>query len=360
MLVNKHTAAFTAAIPLPALGVVSYIRLPQDAEDPVVREFTSSDWPIFIVMLSHPEGVDTIDAAARDLQERLKRVYGVLDVAMAGNLEKEVAIELDPIWLERYGLTLDDVAHAVRSENIAIPGGMLKNHAKNYSLAATGEIKNPGAFQDIVLQSGPLRIRLGDLGQVQFKNTRPESYSRLNGTPSIALELKKRTGQNIVDVVEKAKAEIDRVRPSFPADTEITYSYDESRFIHDMIFDLENNMFTGFLFVLAVTVFFLGARNSLFVSLAIPLSMLMSFFVLELIGVTLNMIVLFSLIMALGMLVDNGIVIVENIFRHASMGKTRVEAAVDGAREVGQTDNRLDHHHLSGIFPYHVHARHNG
>ena len=308
--------------------------LPNEAQDPIVKEFTSSDWPIFIVMLTHPDGIARIDAAARDLQEHLKRVHGVLDVEIAGNLEKEVAVELDPIRLQHYDLALDDVAQAIRSENVAIPGGVLKNRSKNYSLAVTGEIKDPGLFKDIIIREDSLRVRLGDLGSVDFKSTKPESYSRLNGMPAISLELKKRTGQNLVGIVEKAKIEIDEFKPNFPEGTQITYSYDESKFIHDIISDMENNMATGFLLVLAVTLFFLGRRNSLFVSLAIPLSMLISFFVLELIGVTLNMVVLFSLILALGMLVDNGIVIVENIFRHATMGKSRVEAAIDGAREV--------------------------
>ncbi len=310
--------------------------LPSDAKDPAVREFTSSDWPIFIVMLSHPEGIGRIDDAARALQDRLKRVYGVLDVEIAGNLEKEIAVELDPIRLQHYDLTLDDVAEAIRNENVAIPGGVLKSQSKSYSLAVTGEIREPELFKDIIIRSDLLRIRLGDLGQVNFQNTQAESYSRLNGTPAIALEVKKRAGHDLISVVDKVKDEIEKMKPGFPPGTEITHSYDESRYIHTMISDLENNMFTGFLLVLGVTIFFLGWRNSLFVSLAIPLSMLISFFVLELIGVTLNMIVLFSLILSLGMLVDNGIVIVENIFRHASMGKTRSQAAIDGAREVAK------------------------
>jgi multidrug efflux pump len=308
--------------------------LPKEAETPDVRELSSSDWPIFIIMLSHPEGVARLDRPARDLQERLKRLNGVLDVTIAGNLKREVAIELDPLKLQHYGLSLDDVSAAIRGENTSIPGGLLRNHVKNYSIAVTGEIKDPALFKDIIVRSGPLKVRLAELGTVAFKPSAPDTYSRLNGQPAIALEIKKRAGQNILSVVEKVKAEIETFRAQFPAQTRITFSYDESKYIKDMIIDLENNMFTGFILVMGVTLLFLGLRNSLFVSLAIPFSMLMSFSVLELMGITLNMMVLYSLILALGMLVDNGIVIVENIFRHTALGKTREQASIDGSMEI--------------------------
>ena len=308
--------------------------LPVDVQAPVVRELSSSDWPIFIVTLAHPDGVAKIDKQAKELQERLKRMNGVLDANIAGNLKREVAVELDPLKLEHYGLSLDDVAGAVRGENMAIPGGLLRSAVKNYSIEVTGEIKDPALFQDIMVKSGPMKIRLTDLGSVAFKSAEPDTYSRINGRPAISIELKKRTGQNIIDVVQRAKAEIDASKAQFPAGTEIIYSYDESKFVKDMLFDLENEMFTGFILVMAVTMLLLGLRNSLFVSLAIPFSMLIAFTVLDLMGITLNMIVLYSLILTLGMLVDDGIVMVENIYRHALMGKNRVQASIDAAHEI--------------------------
>ncbi len=308
--------------------------LPEDAEEPQVAEFSSTDWPIFIVVFSHPQGVQRIDTETDELKDKLKRVPGVLDVDISGNLSREVAVEIDPAKLKYYDLTLDDVASAISYENTTIPGGTLENSAKNYALAVTGEIKDSRDFKDIIVSSGPVQVPLSELGTVNFAAAEPESYSRLDGHPAISLEIKKRTGSNIIDVVDAVKATIDQYRSSFPEGTEIVYTYDESDSIKETILDLENNMFSGFVLVLLVTFFFLGFRNSLFVSLAIPFSMLISFFVLQISGVTMNMVVLFSLIVALGMLVDNGIVIVENIFRHSSMGKDRVQATIDGAREV--------------------------
>jgi multidrug efflux pump len=308
--------------------------LPSEAEDPRVSEFSSTDWPVFIAVISHPEGVLRIDNQARQLKESLKRLPGVLDVDISGNLQRELAIEIDPAKLHYYSLTLDDVAAAVRGENASIPGGMLKSDVRTFSLAVTGEIRNPDNFNNIVVSDSPRTIRIRDLGHAGFTATEAESLARLNGSPAITLEIKKRTGANIIDLSGTIRDHIDTQKESFPEKTEIVYSYDASQYIKESIVDLENNMFSGFVLVLLMTLFFLGFRNSLFVSLAIPFSMLISFFVLQLSGITLNSIVLFSLIMALGMLVDNGIVIVENIFRHAAMGKDRAEAAVDGTKEV--------------------------
>jgi multidrug efflux pump subunit AcrB len=308
--------------------------LPEGADEPTVREFSVSDWPFFQVVLSNPEGVEIIDAAAEQFREDLEGISGVLEVDIAGNPEKEVLIEVDPVRLRSYGFSIDDVIGAVQSENTSIPGGRLQNSERNFGLSVTGEIEDPAEFANIFVNANGVNVPLEELARVRFGNAEPETYSRLNGTPAITLSIKKRIGANILDMADAVRERIDVITPSLPAGTSIVVTYDESRYIRDMIADLENNMFSGFVLVLLVTVFFLGKRNSLFVSLAIPFSMLLSFFVLQLLGITLNMIVLFSLILALGMLVDNGIVIVENIFRHATMGKNRVQAAIDGSKEV--------------------------
>lgn len=308
--------------------------LPDDAEEPAVKELNSSDWPIFIAVVSHPDGVAAIDAPAKALKDELRRIPGVLDATISGGISREVAVEVDPLKLHRYGLSLGDVSDAIRGENASIPGGVLRNEAGNYSIAVTGEIRDPEDFGRIMVVDGPVSVALSDLGSVSLRPARAESYSRIDGKPAISIELKKRPGANLVDVAAEAKKRIEASKADFPAGTDFLNSYDESKFIAETISDLENNMFSGFVLVLLVTIFFLGFRNALFVSLAIPFSMLISFFVLQAMGITLNMIVLFSLIIALGMLVDNGIVAVENIFRHASLGKSRFQAAVDGTREI--------------------------
>lgn len=309
-------------------------QLPADADRPNVREFSISDWPMFVVVLSHEDGVEVIDHAARMMRDELRRVNGVLDIEVAGNPQRELAVELDPFRMETYGLSINDVTGAIRREHVSIPAGSLESQEKNYALSVTGEITDPQHFRDIMVSSGQVTVPLSSVASVAFQNAADETMSRLNGTPAITLSVKKRLGANILDLAGALQERIAELEEDLPQGTQVYVSYDESLYIRDMLMDLENNMATGFVLVLLVTVFFLGFRNSLFVSMAIPLSMLLSFFVLQLMGITLNMIVLFSLILALGMLVDNGIVIVENIFRHQAMGKSRVQAAVDGTTEV--------------------------
>lgn len=308
--------------------------LPEDTEEPVVQELSSSSFPILIISLSHKDGLAVIDNTAEDLEEELRRVQGVLDVEIAGNLERKVIIEIDPVKLSYYNLSIDDVSGAVQVANAAIPGGILKSRARTYSIAINSEIRTPEQFENIMVQSGDISVPLNKIATVSFTYDEPETYSRFNGEPAITLSLTKRSGQNIIRIVDQVKALIDSLQTGFPRGTTVNYVYDESNYIRLIISDLENNMFSGFLLVLLITIIFMGFVNSLFVSLAIPFSMLLSFTVLQLMGITLNMVVLFSLILALGMLVDNGIVIVENIFRHGTMGKSQRQAAIDGTSEV--------------------------
>lgn len=309
--------------------------LPEDASDPFIKEVTMSDWaPVMTIVLSHPKGSTVIDNFAKDLQEKLNSVDGVLDTSMSGDQSWELAIELDPLKLEHYDLSISDVQYAIMGEHTTIPGGILKNSKKSFSLSVTGEIKEVEEFKNITVKSGGRKVKLKDLGSVLFKPEERESVARINGHEAITLQVKKKVGANVVKLIDDAKVVIDQMEGDLPKGGEIIITNDASIGINDMIKDLENNMFTSIILVLLVTFLFLGKTNSIFVSIAIPFSMLISFAVLQIMGITLNQMVLFSLILALGMLVDNGIVIVENIFRHASMGKSRIEAAIDGTKEV--------------------------
>ncbi len=313
---------------------IAKAELPVDAEEPVIKELSSSDWPIYRVVLSHPDGLEKIDKAAVLVEDELKRIRGVLDINVYGKLEKEVLIEIDPMKLEKYNFSMNSIIDAIRSENTSIPGGILKNKVKNYSLSVTGEIKNPADFSDIIISANGVKVPLRELGKASFSWKEPETYSRINGNPCISFEVTKRSGENIIKIVERVEKKLEELKSSLPDETEVLVSYDESDDIQSMVMDLENNIFSALVLVMIVTVFFIGGINAVFVSLAIPFSMFMSFVVLQFMGISLNMIVLFSLVIALGMLVDNGIVIVENIFRHAAMGKNRKKAALEGAAEV--------------------------
>lgn len=313
---------------------VAKAELPADAEEPIVKELNFSDQPIFIAVLSNPGGLEIIEKTAEHLEESFKRVPGVLDVNVAGKLEKEVAITIDPARMKHYGLNFGDISKAISEEHKTIPGGELKSNATQFVLSVTGEIKDPQRFEDILITNKSKQFRLGDFAQVEFTYKDPETISRINSTPSISLSVTKRSGENLLRIVDEIKAIMEEEKANFPDGTEFQYSFDESKNIRNMVSDLENNILSGLVLVFAVTFFFLGFYNALFVGLAIPFSMLISFFILQAAGITLNMVVLFSLVLALGMLVDNGIVIVENIYRHTTLGKNVVQSSIDGTKEV--------------------------
>ena len=241
--------------------------LPEDANDPVVQEVNISDWPIFSLAVSHPDGVDRLTEPAKELRDRLKRIPGVLNVSISGSPVKEVAIDIDPFKLQHYGLSLDDVSSAIRGENTSVPGGILRGDVYDYSIFVTGGIVDVQDFSRIKVNAGPVSVPLGQLGEISLRQSKAESLARIDGKSAITLDIKKRTGANLVSIADTAKRLIKEGESLFPAGTILTESYDESRQIRDTIFDLENNMFSGFILVLLITILFLGKRNAFFVEI---------------------------------------------------------------------------------------------
>jgi len=310
--------------------------LPGDAKDPVVKELNFSNMPIFVISLSGDYESERLDRIGEDLKDRMKTLPGVLNADLTGKQEKEVAIDADPYRMKQYGVSLDDLMKTVQNQHRNIPGGTLKAAGTRFSISLTGELADPDAFADLIVRAkGANLVRVRDVADVHFGYARDRATAfRLHGKNSLAISLTKRPGSNIVQLVDEAKKMVEEMRPGWPQGTEVKYTLDQSIAIRRMFRELVNHILTGIVLVFVVLTFFLGARNSFFISTAIPFSMLMGFLVLDYSGITLNMVVLFSLVIALGMLVDDGIVVVENIYRHLTMGKTRVQAAIDGTKEV--------------------------
>jgi CzcA family heavy metal efflux pump len=310
--------------------------LPEDTRDDLlIMEISSSDWPIMQVNLAGDYDLYLLKKTGEDLQEELEQIPGVLSVDLFGGVENEVQVMVDPERLEFYGLGLVDVQDAIALQNLTIPGGKLSLGQFDYKVRVPGEVDEVDEILDFVVNPGvspPVYIR--DVATVSFGIKDRETISRVNGQDAVTLSVKKRTGENIIDIAEQVRATIDRLAPTFPAGTEISIVGDQSDEIATMVHELENNIISGLILVVAVLFLFLGFTNSLFVGVAIPFSMLITFIALRVFGITLNMVALFSLILALGMLVDNAIVIVENIFRHRGMDKSADEASRDGAHQV--------------------------
>ncbi|MBL8026671.1 MAG: efflux RND transporter permease subunit [Fibrobacteres bacterium] len=310
--------------------------LPTDAQDPITQELNFSSIPIANVALYADYDIERLEAIAENLKEELGKIPGILEIKILGKQDREIAIDADPALLQQYDLTLHDIVQAVQTSHRNIPGGTMKTAGYRFSIKVTGELTDPQAFNDLIVRSQNGRqIRVRDVATVSFKYVRDrQSISRTNGKPSLTITVAKRTGEDIVRIVDEAKKVIESSKSKWPAGTYSEVTFDMSRSIKSMVHELENHLIMGMVLVLLVLSFFLGGRNSLFISTAIPFSMGMGFIVLNYMGVTLNMVVLFSLVMALGMLVDDGIVVVENIYRHLQMGKDRFQAALDGTKEV--------------------------
>jgi multidrug efflux pump len=312
------------------------VDFPTDAEDPVLQEINFSDIPILQVNLSGEVGPVALKNLAEDLQDELEALPGVLRVNLIGGIEREVQVHVDPERLQLFGLSLDDVIDAVRDENVSIPGGDLKLGDSKYAVRVPGEVGDPlevGSFVIKARAGAPVFVR--DVAEVKFGLEDRTSYARIDGEESVALAVQKRTGANIIEVADAVKEIVGEVEGRWPTGVKATLLGDQSKDIRQMVTDLENNILSGLILVVLVLMFAMGFRNSLFVGFAIPMSMLLTFVVLQSSGTTLNMVVLFAMILSVGMLVDNGIVVVENIYRHMQEGKSRDQAASDATREVG-------------------------
>jgi multidrug efflux pump len=312
--------------------------LPQDPRDDLmVMEISASDiFPVMNVNISGEYDLSALKEVGEDLQERLEQIPGVLSVDLAGGVEHEVRVDVDPERLAFYDLGLTDVQDAIALQNVTIPGGKLSLGTYDYKVRVPGEVRDVAEILDFVVNPGiepPVYVR--DVAEVSFGIKDRETIARVNGRDAVTLTVKKRSGENIIAIADRCREVIDEMRPAFPAGTEVSIVGDQSQFVRDMVAELENNILSGLILVVAVLLAFLGFTNSLFVGVAIPFSMLISFIVLRGISTTLNMVVLFSLILVLGMLVDNAIVIVENVFRHRGKGMDAAEAASVGTSQVG-------------------------
>ena len=310
--------------------------LPSDLEDdPLISEANFSDMPTMQVVLSGPFSLKRLKVFAEDIEDRLESVKGVLDARLIGGLEREIHVEFDLDRVGAYNVPFSALVDSVQKGNVNMPGGSMNIGDARYQVRVPEDFQHPSEINNIVafVRDGkPVYLR--DIATIRDHYKDPATRSRLNGENAVTLQIIKRSGENIIEVNDGVVAALDEVRHLMPPTLNISTTGDKADEVRTMVSDLENNILTGLVLVLGVVLLFIGGRSAIFVSIAIPLSMLITFVLLRMLDITLNMVVLFSLILALGMLVDNGIVIVENIYRHMQEGKSRYRAAMDGTNEV--------------------------
>lgn len=291
--------------------------LPNDILEPVVSEINISEFPIMYVNVGGPYGVARLKTIADEVKKKIEAVQGVLRVDLTGGLEPEIQVNCDVHLLNEYRIGFDDVVNAIRNENVSIPGGSIDTKDLTYSVRIPGEYKDVKPIEDIVikLQGGkPIYVR--DVAQVYASFEDRKTYSRLNGNEVVTLAVRKRAGENLVRIAHQVKQIVESTRATLPPSVKIDITNDQSTLINRMVFELENSIMTGMFLVVVCLFMFFGFKNSLLISTAIPLSMLVGFTILSMYGITLNIVVLFSLVLVLGILVDDAIVVIENIYRH--------------------------------------------
>ena len=305
--------------------------LPMATDDPEVHEVNFNLFPVVVVILSGDAPDRALYRIARDLKDEIEGIGAVLEVNIAGNRNEVVEVIVDPLRLESYGLDPALAAATVKSSNMLVAAGVQDTGKGRFS------IKVPGLFESIrdiadlpVLVDGDAVVRVRDIAEVRRTFRDPTSFARVNGKTAVALEVSKRTGENVIETIEQVRAVVEGKQAQWPQTlretVEVSYSQDRSDQIRTMLNDLQNSVISAVLLVMVVVISALGVRSGLLVGIAIPGSFLAALLTLFLIDVSLNIVVLFSLILAVGMLVDGAIVVTEFAERKLSEGIPRHRA----------------------------------
>jgi len=309
--------------------------LPADTEEPTVNEVNFSLFPVLAVILSGDVPERTLLHAARDLKDRIESIPAVLKADIAGDRDELVEVIVDPMRVESYGLNPAEVAQLFNRSNRLVAAGNLDTGAGRFA------VKVPGLFETVediwnmpVKVNGDAVVRFRDIAEIRRTFKDPESFARVDGKPAIALEITKRTGENIIETIEQVRAVVEAERAFFPAAMEVTYAQDRSQDIRTMLGDLENNLAVTVLLVMIIVVATLGVRTSTLIIVAVPGSFLTAMLVLAGMGHTINIVVLFGLILAAGNVVDGAIVVTEYADRKMAEGMGRRRAYALAARRM--------------------------
>lgn len=303
---------------------------------PNVFEINFSEFPIMTVNISGDYSNDELRSFGEYLQNEIEKLSEISEVKLKGTSEKEIQIDVDWKQMQAKQISFDDIANAIAMENITMSAGERNFNGYNRSVRVVGEFKSVEEIENIIIKSefqNPVFIK--DIATVVEGVEDPTSIARSDRLPVVSLDVIKRAGENLLSASDQIKEIVDKAKANkFPEDLKVTIFNDQSINTRDQVANLQNSIISGVILVVLVLLFFLGLRNAMFVGLAIPLSMLMGILILNIMGITLNVVVLFSLILALGMLVDNSIVVVENIYRYMQEGYSGMDAAKKAAGEV--------------------------
>jgi multidrug efflux pump subunit AcrB len=312
--------------------------LPDDLlNDPLVKDIDLTEFPIITINLSGDYSTVELRKYAEYLQDEIETFKEISRVDIKGVNDREIRIIADPYKLQSMNLSFRDIETAVTSENISMSGGEVKVNGTARSIRILGEFDNVDEIRNIIVKQVEGEVKyLKDVATVVDGFEDPTNYARLNRHPVVSLQVVKKGGENLLNATDKIFATVDKARKDgfLPVSLQIDYTNDQSELIRMQLSNLENNIIMGVILVVLVLFYFMGVRNALIVGLAIPMSMFISFLVMGLMDIRINMITLFGLILSLGMLVDNAIVVVENIYRFIDKGYNPWEAARQATGEI--------------------------
>ncbi|MEY3038990.1 MAG: hypothetical protein RLZZ593_132 [Bacteroidota bacterium] len=304
--------------------------------EPNVFDLTlSEEVPIMNINLTGDFPIEKLNDFAEYLKDQIEALPQIKEVSILGVQQKEVEVAVDVYKMMAAQVSFNDVLGAIANGNMTVSAGNLVQSGQRRTLRVIGEIENPSDLERFVVKSEGKTIYLSDVAQISFQDKERTTYARMFGDEVVMLSVKKRSGKNMIQAAEDIRTIIQEAQDQvLPSNLDVSISNDTSEKTLNQVDDLVNNIIFGILLVVLVLMFFLGFRNALFVGFAIPMSMFISFMVLSWLGYTLNTMILFGMIMGLGMLVDNGIVVVENVYRLMSEGMPRVQAAKQGISEI--------------------------
>ena len=301
--------------------------LPADTEEPTVNEINVALFPVLTVSLSGPLPERSLVALARDLRDRIEALPGVLEADIGGDREAVLEILAEPTVMETYGLSYTELFTLIRNNNLLVAPGAMDTGAGRLVVKVPGVVES---FEDVLAMplkvDGDRVVTFADVATVRRGFKDPEGFARVGGQPAVTLEIRKRVGANIIDTIAEVRAIIEAERAHWPPAVEVAYMQDKSDDIRTILGDLQNNILSAILLVMIIIVAALGPRSALLVGLAIPGSFLAAVAILDAFGLTLNIVVLFSLILVVGMLVDGAIIVTELAQRNLSRGEAPVAA----------------------------------
>ncbi|MCK4606082.1 MAG: efflux RND transporter permease subunit [candidate division Zixibacteria bacterium] len=312
--------------------------LPEDIEEPIVSQFDPNAQPIMSLAVSGQRSPRDITQLAKDvIKPRLEPVPGVGGIQLIGGSEREIRVFLNPERMESYAVTIDEVRRSVMAANLEIPGGRIEEFSREYLIRTKGRLTRVAQFDSVIVKNeNGTPIYLSDLATVVDTIAEQRSLSRYNGNPAIGMDIIRKSGANVVEMARRTRDAIIALQSELPPDIKIEIVNDNSVFIRDSIHEIVVNIQLGtILAVIVIFLFLLDPRPTIITGLSIPISIIATFTLVKFLGFSINFMTLVGLSLAVGILVDDAIVVIENIYRHLDKGKGPFKAAFDGTKEIG-------------------------